>query len=596
MGAPDSEKIRERTDVMVRAEDSTARRGHVSWSETRTDLIVVALATVLAVTLSLLFLGEKSLWLDESASIYFARDGASMWQKLVHREGNMWFYYVLLHVWLRLGDSEAIARGLSVVFATAAVPLMYGLGRRLFGSRAGAIASLLLASHAYFIHYAQEARGYTLLVFLVTLSSYFLVRAVDEGSRGDWVGHGVAMGLAIHTHFFAALVYLAHLIALSLGGRRAWWRRGFLLSAAIIIAFLVPIVLFQPLVGDQISWVLPLTSRRLFWFFVEIVGGSRPLLLLYVAFWIVALVAVARKRASSYERWHYLLVAAWMMTPVAVAVAFSMLVTPVFVTRYLIASLPPLALLAGAGIARLQPGWLCVPVLLLFLGSSARSLDRWYARAGADDWRGATGYVLSQARTGDAVAFHIFVCKRGFDYYRERWPGISRVTTVELTRETRAGRKLEVQVDPQRLSSLPATYERIWLLLSHDSAQPSERARILSHLDNEFVLQFERDFQNIKVRLYQKRAASAPAPSSSDGALSSLYCRACAILPTCSEAANVGSIVPPIFEKADEIPTHDLHIGVQVHQNRPAGKVRPPAPRHTRLLLPVVAVVRIAEE
>ena len=378
--------------MMVLAESFPVKSGTLSQSERRIDLVLVTLATALAAGLSLLFLGDKSLWLDEGASMYFARDGASMWQKLVGREANMWFYYILLNLWLRLGDSEAIARGLAVVFATGAVPLIYVLGRRLFGSRAGAIASLLLASHSYLIHYAQQVRGYTLLVFLVALSSYFFVRAVDEGSRGNWVGHGVAMGLAIHTHFFAALIYLAHMITVPLVGKMASRWRGFLLSAAIIAAFLVPIALFQPLANNQILWVLPFTPQRLFWFFVQMTGGSRPLLLLYAVFWILALVFVARKRterASSQEHWPYLFLSAWIVVPVAVAAGFSVLVKPVFVDRFLIVSLPPLVLLAGAGIARVQPRWLCIPILLLFLGGSARSLHRWYSKSELDDWRGA---------------------------------------------------------------------------------------------------------------------------------------------------------------------------------------------------------------
>ncbi|OHB65476.1 MAG: hypothetical protein A2Y76_01810 [Planctomycetes bacterium RBG_13_60_9] len=45
---------------------------------------------------------------------------------------------------------------------------------------------------------------------------------------------------------------------------------------------------------------------------------------------------------------------------------------------------------------------------------------------------------------------------------------------------------------------------------------------------------------------------------------------ACVILPTYNEAGNVGSLIPRIFEKADEIPTHDLHVLV-VDDNSPDG-------------------------
>jgi dolichol-phosphate mannosyltransferase len=46
--------------------------------------------------------------------------------------------------------------------------------------------------------------------------------------------------------------------------------------------------------------------------------------------------------------------------------------------------------------------------------------------------------------------------------------------------------------------------------------------------------------------------------------------RACVVLPTYNEAENVGSIIPRIFARADEIPTHDLHVLV-VDDNSPDG-------------------------
>jgi mannosyltransferase len=506
---------------MVATEFSTTRPGSLLRSEERTNLAVVVLATGLAAALALLFIGDKCLWLDEGASMYFAHDVPRLWERLVHREANMWLYYLLLSLWLRLGDSETVARGLSALFATAAVPVTYVLGRRLFGSWAGAIASLLLASHSYLIHYAQQVRGYTLLVFLVALSSYFFLRAVDEGSRRAWVGYGVAMGLAIHTHFFAALVYLAHLLAVLLVGKMPSHWRGLLLSTAILAVFLVPIALWQPLSNDQIPWVLPLTAQRLFWFFGQMTGGSRPLLLLYAIFWILALVSVARKRtehASPQERWHHLFVLAWIVVPVAVAAGFSLLVKPVFVDRFLIVVLAPLVLLAGAGIARVRPRWLCVLILLLFLGGSTRGLNRWYSAGGSDDWTGATTYVLSRTRTGDGAVFHVGGGKRCFDYYCSRWGGRACPTTLDLVRETTVGRTRKFQLDSQRLSSLPNTYDRIWLLLSHDSAFPFDRAGILNSLAHHFVLQSERDFKSITVQLYQKSALSDPSPPLLEGA------------------------------------------------------------------------------
>jgi mannosyltransferase len=78
---------------------------------------------------------------------------------LRHREINMALYYVLLHVWLSLGSTEAFIRGLSVLFSLATVPVLYALGVRVGGRMAGLLAAWLLAINAYHVRYAQEARG-----------------------------------------------------------------------------------------------------------------------------------------------------------------------------------------------------------------------------------------------------------------------------------------------------------------------------------------------------------------------------------------------------------------------------------------------------
>jgi len=120
----------------------------------RVELAMVLAATILGIILSFLLIGDKSFWLDEGISVHTAGDWSRMLQRVFTRDINMSLYYFLLHFWLKLGDSEAVIRSLSALFAVACIPALYVLGRRLFGGRAGAIAALLLAVNPFFIEYA----------------------------------------------------------------------------------------------------------------------------------------------------------------------------------------------------------------------------------------------------------------------------------------------------------------------------------------------------------------------------------------------------------------------------------------------------------
>ena len=84
-------------------------------------------------------------------------------------ELNMVLYYTLLREWMHFGQTEFVIRSLSALFGIAAIPAVYRLGRRLFDVPTGLIAAALLATHSFHIRYSQEARAYSLQVFLLIL-------------------------------------------------------------------------------------------------------------------------------------------------------------------------------------------------------------------------------------------------------------------------------------------------------------------------------------------------------------------------------------------------------------------------------------------
>ena len=127
-----------------RAEQTLTNHERQTYCFGLSHILLVVASTLLMAVLSLLFIGDKSIWIDEAGSIFFARDWSQMWQDLLSHESNMWLYYTMLNPWLKLGDSEAIIRALSAIFAVATIPAVYFLGKRLFGQRAGAIAPCFL--------------------------------------------------------------------------------------------------------------------------------------------------------------------------------------------------------------------------------------------------------------------------------------------------------------------------------------------------------------------------------------------------------------------------------------------------------------------
>jgi uncharacterized membrane protein len=180
----------------------------------RYTLGLVILTSVTAI-LSFLFLQSKSFWYDEVISVAIARsDWSSFWYVVSHYEVNMSLYYFLLHLWANLGQSEFFLRSLSVIFSILTIPAIYLLGSRLFDKRVALLSALLMSFNAFFIRYAQEARSYSLLLLLATLSSYLFVSAVRKSSKKVWAAYIIVNALAMYAHVFIIFVILAQIMSL----------------------------------------------------------------------------------------------------------------------------------------------------------------------------------------------------------------------------------------------------------------------------------------------------------------------------------------------------------------------------------------------
>jgi mannosyltransferase len=376
----------------------------------------LALPMLLLGLLALRDLGTPSFWRDEVSTVIFARGSLGDLLTIVGRDrqevglANMATYYLILHFWLVIGETEARVRLLSVLIGVASVVPVFFVARRLGGWLAAGLAAGIFVLVPYVIHYSQEARGYSLAMLVGGGLTWLVLVGVERRDRiWPWLAYGVVAALGLYVHFFVALVVAAHGLWVLAARRVPAWPAA--LAAVVPIAIAAaPIPLIMAEFGAEHGWIPPLTARRAQLAITELLGGPLPAL----AFPVLLLVgAVARRRDSRY--W---LVAASAVVPVAVALAMSA-VKPMFIPRYLIMILPQLAVVAGVALVAVRPNVVRAGLAGALLAVLLIGLPSAYFSATTIPWRSAGRWLADRVQPGDYIVMESWH-NSPLDYYFRR--------------------------------------------------------------------------------------------------------------------------------------------------------------------------------
>lgn len=374
--------------------------------------LVASLLFAVALGVGFYRIGHKSVWYDEAVSINFARAplGTALAAVAGRTDGTL--YHIALWGWVHLfGIGEGAVRSLSAVFAAGTVATVYLVGRRLFGVVVGVGAAMLLVVQGFFVQYAQEARSYAMAMLLATVSTYLLLRASDSPRRSRWFSYAVVLAAGVYAHLFVALVGLAHLAWLIVGHRGQFRAAlpAFALTA-LLSAPLLALVLLKP--GP--TWMDMLTVDSARYLLTEMVSGGWPVADLFEGIVVLGMVLAITRKDTRLG-----LVLAWLLVPIFVMFAMATL-RPLIVPRYVLVSLPALALVATATAFALRNASLRAGLYALAFGASLFGLANWYTAESKPNWRAATQFVSASSSADDAVVFYPSNVHIPFDYYVDR--------------------------------------------------------------------------------------------------------------------------------------------------------------------------------
>lgn len=469
---------------------------------------------IIAALIRLYLLGESTFWLDETISWLWARSDFSEFLKVVwERDPNMVLYYLLLRPWLYIGQNEWVLRSLSAIFGVGAVIAIYFLGSKLFGKNVGILSAILLTIHAFHVHYSQEARSYSLLVFLLICSTYYFVCAIESPKQNKfWVLYIISSVLAVYAHLLAIIVLVAQVLSIDLKRLKQINFLVLIRTLSILILLTAPYVIFSWIPAQEsIEWISQPTTGDLKEFLFQLTGNQG--IILTISYLILILLALFLPQKISHSenkdnlKWQKRLLVIWFTFPIAFMYLISLL-KPMLVERYLLICVPPLIILASYGLFKLSQGrfhyYLSFPFILLLIILSMLGLKKYFdiRNNNINEWKPLAEYVISSQHSNDCI-YHDYLYS-SFDYYVKR--------EIESTGK----RFFPVLLNPypltlKNIENKLINYERMWLIFNPDKdlyKKDGALYLIRTVLSKKFKLDEKRVFKGFGINTGEKNIVS----------------------------------------------------------------------------------------
>jgi mannosyltransferase len=428
---------------------------------------------------------NQGIRLDEAQSVWQTSRDLGGVLTVIAKDVHVPLYFVGLHFWEVIFGTEVFTiRFFSLIFFLISIPTIFYLAREAYSSRVAYSTALISAVSPFLNWYGSEARMYSMLYLFTVLSHFLFIKLWKRPSIYTWIAFAIVTVLGLFTHLFFSFIiidqisfYIFHrgLFESSSGSRFSLiaFISGTAGAAWFVFRFIAGAGLSNPLLTRPTTFdFFNVFSNFFLGFQTDIVNTYT--LSLWPVLVFIAFTFISRKREYEPQTAYFLLSS---FVPIALAFGVSVLLHPLFLSRYLIICLPSIYILAvyflstyKGYIGDIAISALAASMVLMLVIQAIQPLS-----PVKEDYRSAVAFVNSQINADD-----IFVVSAPFitypvEYY---YKGPARLTTFPQWNRFAVEELVPEPYSPElmdkRVGEWAAVYRDMYLLLGYDQGYEEE--------------------------------------------------------------------------------------------------------------------------
>ena len=342
------------------------------------SITLFLLIFILNYFLKIIYLDSQPFWYDEIISV---KDTLLDFGHIKHEsewDTNPPFYYYSLWVWCKMfGISEFSVRLMSVIFSSLATATLFIYTKKFLNVFLSFGVSLLFTFHSFIFYFSHEARCYSLLLFLIIATVIVFHNFQKRPTHLNALFLGLLNFLIIYTHYIAGLVVFFQFVIFLI-----FYRNYFKEFSLSFLLTLILILLRFTKKQFGLLFSFHSTSVNKSWIKLSDYNDLTTLLskfLIHPSFYLIVLIICissvyfyfGNQKSYSLEQksnFAYIFLCGFGSIIIFFIIG---LVSPVFIDRYIIFSIPFLLILFGYSLFNIHKyaSLIIIPILCIQLSN-----------------------------------------------------------------------------------------------------------------------------------------------------------------------------------------------------------------------------------